>query len=378
MSLDLEAFEYWPQDELRLIVPKQGKAGLGNGPWVDRDSLKFRSRVEDINGVTVSQGFKKFFNLGTGPEWCQIGAEDVLKRIEWRDAIATLKLDGSLLIRSVYRGKVMLRTRGSFTFEHLDNAAEMVGFQKLYPGLFDPALYPGASLLLEWTSPANVIVLKYHSPGLTLVGAVDHKSLDYFEMNRLSAVSKRLDVPLVEWFKLDPSGWDALQTALATNNEVEGWVIRLNNEQDLVKVKCAPYLTKHGLKSTLSSEKLADMWLQQGRPDYETFKASFIQAFDEETFLWAHGAISSLFDGTRTLAAIEQHMQQKALERAHLSRKDAALAGLAEYGQTKRFAAYMNLWEGKPIEEKLLKSILLQSTKQVEIGMFKATSEVDE
>lgn len=228
MPLDLEAFEYWPQDDLRLIVPKQGKAGLGNGPWKDRDSLKFRSRVETADGRTVSQGFKKFFNLGTGPEWMQIGAEDVLKAIERRDAIATLKLDGSLLIRSIYRGKVMLRTRGSFTYEHLDNAAEMDLFEDLYPRLFDPALYPEVSLLLEWVSPNNVIVLKYPEAKLTLIGGVYHRNLEYLEVRHLEAAARTLEVPVVESFKLDEKGWDALQTALATDNEIEGYVIRLN------------------------------------------------------------------------------------------------------------------------------------------------------
>jgi hypothetical protein len=80
-----------------------------------------------------------------------------------------------------------------------------------------------------------------------------------------------------------------------------------------------------------------------------------------------------LYDGVKTLQKIEEHMAGKAVERKDWTRKDAALAGIAEYGQTKRFSAYMCIWEGSPVKTDTLKSILLQNTRQVEIGMFKDT-----
>lgn len=371
MNLDPEKFQVTECNDLRLIIPARAGA-VGNGPWT-KQTIKYRSRVETLDGNVVSQGYKKFFNLGTGPHELQITIDDVIKACERKDAIATLKVDGSLLIRSVYKNEVMLRTRGSFGYEFLDNAHEMEHFKKVYPKLFDHSWYPQTSILLEWTSPENVIVIKYDRPELTLLGAINHQDLSYMPIDLLRFVSEDLDIPLVDNFKLTKDGWESLQEAMETDDSIEGFVIRINNEQDLVKVKCKPYLTKHGLKSSLTTEKLADIYFQQGRPDFKTFCETFIDNFDEETFLWALGAISSLYDGVKELNAIMHHMQLKVDSRASMTRKEAAIAGLAEYGQTKRFAAYMELWQGKSVKTEILKSILLQSSNHVEISMFEPT-----
>jgi hypothetical protein len=341
---DPKYFQVTERDGLRLIVPSH-EGAVGNAPWTT-ETVKYRSRIETLTGEPVSLGFRKFFNLETGPDELKVTGPDVLRYIEHQDALATLKIDGSLLIRSNYKGKVILRTRGSFGYEFLDNADEMELFKEKYPILFDPTALENISLLFEWTSPKNVIVLKYPEPQLTLIGGVFNKTGNYLPMKGLEALSRLTKVPIVKWFKLDKDGWEYLQSELATNSEVEGWVLRLGHEQILVKVKCQPYLTKHALKSTLTTEKLADMWFEAEQPEYKEFVELFIRSFDEETYLWALGAISALFDGVRELRAIVSHMTKKAQERSGLSRKDAALAGLAEYGQTKRFSAYMNIWEG--------------------------------
>lgn len=374
-KLDPEKFQIVERDGLRLIQPQRGTMSLGNAQWT-KETIMLRSRVETLGGETVSQGYKKFFNLSSGPLDLQVTPEAILKAIKVRDAIATLKLDGSLLIRSVYRGSLMFRTRGSFDYRFLDNADEMEVFRAKYPAIFDTRVFEGYSLLFEWTSPRNVIVLKYAEPELTLIGAIAHTpDLWYVPIasGGLQSISDIIGVPLVTHFDLDEAGWDKLQLKLKDDPMIEGYVIRLHREQTLVKVKCEPYLTKHGLKSTLSREKLVDMWLQQGKPGYNEFKNNFLTSFDEETLLWAIGAISSLFDGVTTLNAILVHMKGKAAERQGWLRKDAAVEGIGEYGQTKRFSAYMNYWEGKAPSDELIKSILLQNTKQVEFNMFSET-----
>lgn len=361
--------------KLVLVIPARSGA-VGNAPWTP-ETIKYRSRVEDSKGQTVSQGFKKFFNLGTGPNGLRVEADQIVRAIAIKDAIATLKIDGSLLIRSVFEGKVMLRTRGSFGYEFLDNADEMELFKTKYPRLFDPGYMASYSLLLEWTSPRNVIVIKYDEPALTLVGGVNHfPYLPYCSMAQLKYIGSLLGVPVVPYFTLDAEGWAKLNAELESNDDIEGYVIRLYREQVLVKVKCLPYLTKHALKSTLSSEKLADMWFQQDQPDFKTFCESFLAAFDEETFMWALGAISNLFEGAKEFQKIISHMGKLAGDRKEWTRKEAAIQGQKDYGTTKRFSLYMNIWEGQMPKTELLKSLLLQCTKQTEIGMFKPTTTI--
>lgn len=361
------------ENGMRLITPSHS-AAVGNAAWT-RDNLWWRSRVETVRGELVSQGFGKFFNLGMGPLDLNIGLTDVAKAVAHGDAVATLKLDGSLLIRSVYKSQIVLRTRGSFTYEHLDNAFEMEEFKQKYPLLFDPVFAYNYSLLLEWVSPNNTIVIKYPEPELVLVGAVDHRSMSYMRSEELKSLAEMIDVKMVDYFPLTNKGWEDLYANLESNHEIEGYVIRLNNEQNLVKVKCAPYLTKHSLKSRLDSETLADMYFQYGRPDFTGFMGEFSKAFDEEVAMWAMPAIASLYDGVRNLNAIEEHIVEKVAQRREegLSRKEFAIVTQNEYGKTKKFSLAMNLFLGlKDKNEKLLKSILLQNTKQIEMSFMKA------
>lgn len=385
-----EYFTIREDNGLRLIVPAHS-AAVGNAAWHPHN-LWWRSRVETTYGDVVSQGFGKFFNLGQGPETLNIGLKDVARACESGDAVATLKLDGSLLIRSVYQGRVMLRTRGSFGFEHLDNAFEMEEFQQKYPALFDPTIAGNYSTLLEWVSPNNTIVLKYPEPALTVIGAVDHRAMTYVSLSELQDFARIFGVPLVHTFPLTVKGWEDMNADLEKNREIEGYVIRLNREQSLVKVKCLPYLTKHALKSRLTSETLADMYFQYGRPDFGGFIAKFSCDFDEETAMWAMPAISSLYDGVRELVRIEAHIQEK-VDAAHrlvehdilvnsrlsaeegirrLARKEFAIATQKEYGRTKKFAYAMAAYLGETHDfPKLLKSVLLQNTKQIELSFLK-------
>lgn len=390
-----EHFNIREENGLRLIIPSHG-AAVGNAAWTPRN-VWWRSRVETTNGDLVSQGFGKFFNLGQGPSGLNVSLDDVASAVERGDAFATLKLDGSLLIRSIHKGRVYLRTRGSFGYEHLENAFEVEEFKNKHPILFDPKWAENYSILLEWVSPNNTIVLKYAEPALNVIGAVDHRAMSYVRLRELEAFAYLINAPLIEFFPLTTKGWIDLYADLEHNKVIEGYVIRINNEQTLVKVKCAHYLTKHALKSNLTSEKLADMYFQYGRPNFSEFIHKFGEAFDEETAMWAMPAISSLYDGVREMERIEAHIfakvaavrlnEKKREETAHsweieairrMARKDFALAAQSDYGSTKKFAFAMSVYLGETAKfDKLLKSILLQNSKQMELSFLKAGRDDD-
>ena len=165
---DPEHFLIREQDGLRLITPKSS-AAFDDQIW-NPDNLHFRSRVESLDGETVSQGFKKFMNLGQGPDGVRVDTAAVVAACARGDAVATLKIDGSLIVRSVYQGRIILRTRGSFGYEHQDNAFEIEKCAQRYPRLLDPSYRTDSSLLLEWVSPTNVIIFKYDQAELVLDG----------------------------------------------------------------------------------------------------------------------------------------------------------------------------------------------------------------
>ncbi len=364
-----EHFLIQERDGLRLVIPKKSSA-LADHVWTP-DNVHYRSRVETLAGKTVSQGFKKFMNLGQGPAGLRVDTADVIRACLANDAVATVKIDGSLIVRSVYQGCVLLRTRGAFGYEHQENAFEIAVCLRRYPCLLDPTFLPESSLLLEWVSPANVIILKYKQPDLILVGAIDHRNLRYLRLSDLQTIAADLGVPLVEFFRLDPDGWASLYQSLAGDSEREGYVVRIYDEQTLVKVKCAPYLAKHAFKYGMSAGKLVDLWLQAGRPVEHSFVEHLSREFDEETIMWAMPFIADLFRWVQAVREREEALRQEVERCRMLSRKDFALR-MQQQLSPRDFAIAMLLWGGKPIGDQLLRQLL-----EDQIAAANATSLTD-
>src|SRR6185436_17712246 len=101
-TVDTELFRIVEKDDQRLITPRHDMTNDNMG-WT-KDNVWMRSRVETLGGKTVSQGYAKFWNLECGPEFAKVTIANVLDAIRnGRKVVATLKVDGSLLIRSVYK-----------------------------------------------------------------------------------------------------------------------------------------------------------------------------------------------------------------------------------------------------------------------------------
>jgi hypothetical protein len=369
MLIDPEHFLIQEREGLRLIIPKASSA-LADHVWTP-ENLHYRSRVETLTGETVSQGFKKFMNLGQGPEGLRVSAADVIEACVRGDAVATVKIDGSLIVRSVYQGRVLLRTRGAFGYQHQENACEIDECIRRYPRLLDPTYMPEHSLLLEWVSPANVIIFKYDQAELFLVGGIHHGNLRYLRLMDLQETATQLRLPLVEYFRLDPQGWKALYATLTADTEKEGYVIRLHDEQTLVKVKCAPYLAKHAFKYGMSEGKLVDLWLHEGRPSEQGFIESLIRQFDEETIMWALPFITNLFRWVQAAEERVATVQQEVEQHRGLARKDFALR-MQRQLNPRDFALAMLFWDGKGVNDRLMRQLLEE--QMIATGSLAATA----
>ena len=361
---DPEHFLIREQDNLRLITPKSS-AAFDDQIW-NPDNLQFRSRVETLDGETVSQGFKKFMNLGQGPDGVKVDTAAVVAACARGDAVATLKIDGSLIVRSVYQSRIILRTRGSFGYEHQDNAFEIEKCVQRYPRLLDPSYRPDISLLFEWVSPTNVIIFKYDEAELILVSGIRHDDYQYVQLDELQTIAADLGISLVEFFRLDQNGWADLYASLATDKDKEGYVIRINHEQDLVKVKCAPYLAKHAFKYNMSAGKLVDMWLQAERPSEQEFVEQLAHQFDEETIMWALPFIANLFGWVRAVTEHAAEIEQKVDQLRHLPRKDFAIQ-MREELSSRDFSLAMLFWDKRDINDRLMRQMLEQESAETEV-----------
>ena len=136
-----------------LVQPKSIGA-----KW-NKNNLHFRSSVWNYEGELISASFPKFFNWGEQPDLSPV--PNSLK-----NATVVEKLDGSTLIVSKYKGQYILRTRGTVDASTMANGHELELFkEKFLKSLtHDTPDTWNVSILFEWVSPINKIVLNYAIP----------------------------------------------------------------------------------------------------------------------------------------------------------------------------------------------------------------------
>lgn len=377
-TINTELFKVIEKDGFRLTIP-QHSAAVSNEGW-SKENLWLRSRVECIKtGDTISQGFGKFFNLGQGPDGLRIEAETILTAIRNNQrVVATLKYDGSCLIRSVYKDEVMFRTRGSLGYEYHDEAQNEMGvFIDKYPKLLDPTWQADKSLLFEWLTPEFQIVIKYEEVDLRLLGAVDHghrhfSHLRYLTVEELAPIATEGDLTLTEHHTIDSvADWYHFYRDVVDHKEIEGYVLRLNGEQDLVKIKATPYLTKHGVKSNLSFKSMVEFWLQHGKETvYHSILGQLESMYDEEVVMWALPFVDNLFVAVEAWEKAFDEVATHVDARQHWPRKDFAIEMQALYAEDRSlFALAMQLWQDKPVEDKMIRSFMMRFDQRIK-GQF--------
>lgn len=364
-TLNDEHFIAQEKDNLVLYLPSHSNA-VGNDGWND-STIWFRSRIEDKDDRTVSQGFGKFFNLGQGPDGLRVTTEDVVAAIRGgRKVVATLKHDGSCLIRSVHNGKVIFRTRGSFSFEHHEKATEeLAGFTAKYPKLLDVEWQKDKSLLFEWVTPLNQIVVKYEKAELHLIGGVHHghrhiTHLRYLLSTELATIAEESGIPLVHQFEITSvADWFNLYHAILKDREIEGYVLRLHDEQRLVKVKSELYLAKHSLKSQLSFRKLVELWLASADKSSELIVKQLEALYDEEVVMWALPYIIRLQEAIDVWEKTKREINLLVIARQGVSRKDFAIEMQQRFEQDRfMFGLAMLVWSEKPIPDNTIRTFM--------------------
>jgi hypothetical protein len=199
----------------------------------------------------VSCGWPKFGNYGEFHE----DTISLDKALEGGEVLFTHKHDGSLAIRSVINGKVIFRTRGTlFGGEETEDGKESFGvrFERAaakYPLLLDPNWNSDISLLFEYVSPHNKIVLRYDFEDLIFLGFVRH-NLTMGKWQEVKEVAQDGNLRLVEIHELPHNPKQLLE--IIKDWEDEGVVARCCDSQVMVKVKSAAYLCKHRLISNMT------------------------------------------------------------------------------------------------------------------------------
>lgn len=311
-----------------LVIPKKGKHS-----WSDNE-MHLRSLLCLDDGTIVSSGFPKFLNYGEREDLDRITEREILSG----NVFYTEKMDGSLIIRDVLvNGQVNFRTRGS---HHLgDFKTPVMNLVKdKYPALLDPSLFPGESLLFEYTSPENRIILRYNEPSLTYLGSMDltGQGLPRFkngtpEKNKEIALA--LGAKSLEFHSMSDNPSEVI-SLVSSRKDSEGIVVwcHFNNQRafHMSKIKAFEYRKLHSLRYNFSGNKMrmlcyaADITTEESLKDllfkfgvdWETFDL-FLPEFREFR--------QEVSDKRNDVDFLLEDVRRKGIDRLG-SRKDMALA----------------------------------------------------
>ena len=324
-----------------------------------QDNKHMRSVVVNYAGEVISAGFPKFTNWGENPDHFPV--PNSLKH-----CTVVEKLDGSLLIVSKYNGQYILRTRGTVDASTMANGHELEIFKNtILSKLADNNDTWDYSVLFEWLSPINKIVLNYgDEPSWRLIGFINHINYSLAQQDMLDAMAKKygFDRPPTYTFS---SVQDLLKDVDQWRGK-EGVVVYSKNDQMLHKVKGAWYLALHHMKSELSNiEKVIDVWLEQGMPDYQTFYNYIFTTFDYELAEQVKGMISRIVDVKKEVDKIVWGMNIFVNTRLRLlsTRKEQAEQVISAYGNTNRASFLFKLLDGKSLGKEEYKKLLFQVLK---------------
>ena len=324
-----------------------------------QDNKHMRSVVVNYAGEVISASFPKFTNWGENPEHFPVPTS-------LKNATVVEKLDGSLLIVSKYNGQYILRTRGTVDASTMANGHELEIFKNtILSKLADNNDTWDYSVLFEWLSPINKIVLNYgDEPSWRLIGFINHINYSLAQQDMLDAMAKKygFDRPPTYTF----SSIEDLLKDVDQWRGKEGVVVYSKNDQMLHKVKGAWYLALHHMKSELSNiEKVIDVWLEQGMPDYQTFYNYIFTTFDYELAEQCRGMISRICDAKKEVDKIIWGMNIFVNTRLRLlsTRKEQAEQVISAYGNTNRASFLFKLLDGKSLGKEEYKKLLFQVLK---------------
>jgi hypothetical protein len=364
-SSDLTQFRITEQeiagDTCVLVVPSE--MGVD---W-NKDNLVLRSliyRKADYHPISLS--FTKFFNYGEKP-----GCYSNPNSYPISDWTIDNKEDGSTLIISRYKGVPIVRTRGSFGTSGLDNSSELDNqlAREVHLALNCTLVADETTtLLFEWLSPANRIVLPIERPELVLIGAISHLDYKYYSPAELDSLAASLGFRRPERFTFGSIS-DILATCKALKGR-EGFVLSYNGNQERVKLKTDFYLRLHRLKSSLNSYwNLLDIWFEEPNPSLDSVSQRIEREMDYELAVMVRPVLEEIAKDYCAAKGLEDKIRNYLETNGPLlpsvSKKDRAMRINSTFGPFGLTGYAFAIANGKTVETRKL----VEAIRKHEVGM---------
>ncbi len=348
-------------DKCFLVYPKL------NPIWTKENEI-FRSSIWNEKGEPVSLGFKKFTNWNekpdTFPNPLSLKNTNILEKTDGSLLIVSMcvnskREDPALPFREIYKKQLIIRTRKTFDAREHSNGYEIDFLIEKYPHVFNCDSLATGSLLFEWTTPTNQIIINYgNEPELTLIGFVNHKDYSYASQIDLNSIAKEIKVKRPAQYKYDSIS--NMIKAVGSFKNLEGVCIYYNHDQSIKKVKGIEYLKKHAFKSEMSLKNLIEYFIQVDRPKYKEFLNVIEKEFDFEICGMAMPIVSKICDAMKEVELIIKGMKAFITKLNGITRKEQASKIISAYGKTARAGFVFTILDGKSLGAKEYKKLLYQ------------------
>lgn len=321
--------------------------------WTLENSI-YRSSLWNAQGEPVSLSWRKHMNWDERPDLDPAPTD--LSGCELME-----KVDGSTLLISRYRDTMIFRTRGTVDATKMANGDEIALFKERYPKLFDPAWhYPQVSscpytLVCEWVSPRNQIVIPYSEPDLYLTGLIWHGTYSYQDQGMLDRLAVGIGIKRPQRYSFDTI--PEMLTAVTAFKGVEGICVYYNRGQSWRKCKGAAYLICHRFKENVTESNMLDLFFSYGRPNAVTFLERIGNEFDYECMAQARELVATICSTYTKVTSRYSLMENVIGPLRSLPRRDAALAIQANYVGVWQGAAFSML-SNKVLDDKTIRRLI--------------------
>lgn len=282
----------------------------------NKDNLIFRSSIWNQDGELVSGGLPKFGNWGEKPDLWPLPTD-------LTNCSLVEKIDGSLLVVSSYKGKLIIRNRGSHNAAEKENGHEIEVLKKKYPRVFNNTNVNSGkiSLLLEWVSPTNKVICDYPEPDIYLIGAVNHEDYSLISQDTLDKLAEIYQIKRPARYN-----FGSISEMLAAIKVTEGkeGICLYAPSGNIFKVKSDWYLRRHAFKSQVSLNSVIDLFCDWGYPNENDFIAKLAAETDYECVKFAEPLIKQVTEAWLKVRAVIRVNEVLVDSMRDLTQRDAA------------------------------------------------------
>ena len=248
------------------------------------------------------------------------------------------------------------------------NGDEIAVFKKKYPKVFDNAwLDAEQSLIFEWLTPSNQIVVKYEEPEIRLIGMVSHIDYHMMDQKLLDVAAEVLGVKRPKYFKYDTI--EEMIANIADLKGEEGVCVYYGDDQHIRKIKSDWYLSVHNFRNAMNLKNIVDLFFIMGQPDYNKFCEGVMNQFTWEGLQMALPLISKVTDAMREVHRILDGMRafiQRSIKHYNpfdkTHRKDIAAKIYEAYGNTSRADIVFTLLGNKELNRNQWKKLYIRGS----------------